>query len=82
MDWNSINFLNIDGNVWATYEYGYILDIPDDDEFFGQIVEDFPPTVANLMRLAHSLDCEFLKLDSDGPVYDNLPTWDLDSDGG
>lgn len=68
--------------VWASYEYGWIIWIPgigsaeDQPTFFQNVVSGYPPNIANLMRLASNLDCEFLKIDNDGPVYSDLPTWD------
>jgi len=70
-------FLDQGGNpVWASYAHGWTLWIPDDREFFQQIAENYPTNIATLMHLAKSLDCEFLRIDSDGPVYKGLPTWE------
>jgi hypothetical protein len=61
---------------WAFKDYGWIFWIPSEMETFEIVLGRFPHNVQMLMQLAMSLDCEFLRIDADGPVYKNLPTWE------
>lgn len=35
-----------------------------------------PGELRHLLKVASKLRCEWLRLDADGPIHDNLPTWD------
>jgi len=63
---------------WVTTNYCWIFWISEDDQIFESLVAGWEhlPNVAVLMRLAKSLNCEYLKIDVDGPVYTDLPTWE------
>lgn len=39
-------------------------------------VAEYPENIGKLLRLAKNLNCDFLRLDADGPVLENLPTWE------
>jgi hypothetical protein len=45
----------------------------------GQIddeLREIPGEIETIWRLARSLDCDYVRLDADGPVDETLPTWD------
>lgn len=62
------------------YPYGYIVWIgtySGDEEYPGQIKDEgLSDEFISLMELAEQLGCEYLKLDRDGPIYDDLPTFE------
>lgn len=62
------------------YPYGYIVWVgsySSDEDYPVQIVnEGMSKEFIALMELAEQLDCEYLKVDADGPIYDDLPTFE------
>jgi hypothetical protein len=62
---------------WDKYDYGYRICLCKED---GEILEQdtefeklgFSAAFLNLLRTARRLGCDGLKLDQDGPVYENL----------
>jgi hypothetical protein len=60
------------------YEYGYLIYISDplDELIEGRIKKNYTEAFVNLLKLAKEQKCSYLKLDCDGQIYDNLPTFD------
>lgn len=78
-------------NIWETAatEYGLWLHVISTGDtisnFSGNGVFNAPDVVAfpnlmNLLNLARSLQCDWLRLDADGPVIDHFAVFDLDAD--
>lgn len=63
------------------YDYGHYIWVGIDDDSFennfeGAIADGFSEAFLNLLRLAHRMNCPYLKLDCDGPIMDDLPKFD------
>ena len=54
------------------YEYGFYLPLtePDDED------EEYILTLKPIVEYARSLGCGHLRIDADGPVQPNLPTYE------
>lgn len=65
--------------VWADTPYFWVFRVPLDAPVLGAVFEErlseYPENLGKLIRLAKNLNCDFLRLDVDGPVLENLPTW-------
>jgi len=55
--------------VYAKGRWGYIVHI-------GEDTASLPDDLASLIKLCQSEGCSWLVLDADGPIVDDLPTWD------
>jgi hypothetical protein len=60
-------------SLWHHREFGYFMPAypgaePDS--------HDLPEDLMACLKLAHMNGCEFLRLDSDGPTVEELPTYD------
>jgi hypothetical protein len=71
-----ISLLHLD-NEWRlnNYEYGLLIYIGD-DEAMNNFSSNYSEGLKLLVLFAISLDCKYLKLDSDGPVYDKFPEYE------
>jgi len=62
------------------YEHGWYIWVGSDEPFSDQLLraraEGYSAAFCNLMTLAHSLGCSYLKLDCDGPLREDLPKFD------
>ena len=59
-------------------DYGYWIYVPGDSEEFAE-VRDSPlvsPSLKEVLKKAWRLDAVYIKLDSDGAVHDDLPTYE------
>ena len=54
--------------------YGYLVYIS--SEFRDNVRERVPDNIHRAMVLARSFDCDLLRYDADGPIADELPTWE------
>lgn len=57
--------------VYAKMGYGYFIHIPEDLE-----EREIPDDLADCLKLATDNECEWLCIDCDGDVGDNLPVYD------
>lgn len=55
--------------VWLNYEHGWILYVDKEEDLA------IPQDLLNLLQLAGSLQCSWLRLDQDGDVYEDLPVY-------
>jgi|TARA_R110001583_G_scaffold16234_36_gene66454 hypothetical protein len=73
-----IDLLSSDG-TWRVTEHDYGITIYVGDWFNPGAIESCLPKYSNelslLVLFAVSLDCKYLKLDSDGPIYDMFPQY-------
>jgi hypothetical protein len=81
-DWISEREHSLPGLKFSN-DYGWIFGVPATEPldphaiFSGDLLMLAAcPHLSNLIRLARSLDCEYLRLDADGPEYKDLPTWE------
>ena len=62
------------------YEYGWYIWVGSNETFTDQLLgaraEGFSAAFCNLLTLAHSRGCCYLKLDCDGPLREDLPHFD------
>ena len=55
------------------YEFGYRIYISDDPEYrLATKLDGFSIAFQDLIELAHAKGCQWLRLDGDGPIMDNL----------
>ena len=59
-------------HVVYNYAYGWRIWVPLGDESLIGALNEVPYT-KKLVKLALSLDCQWLRLDQDGPCHDHLP---------
>ena len=73
---DDINLLHI-SDQWRLndYEYGILIYIGD-DEAMSVFSSNYSEGLKLLVLFAISLNCKYLKLDSDGPIYDKLPEYE------
>ena len=73
---DDIDTLNID-EAWRLnpYEYGIIIYIGD-EESINVFSSDYSEGLNLLTLFAVSLNCQYLKLDPDGPIYEEFPQYD------
>ena len=57
------------------YEYGLLVYIGD-DEAMNTFSANYSEGLKLLVLFAISLNCKYLKLDSDGPIYDKFPEYE------
>ena len=57
------------------YEEGDFIILNDIEEKLPEIKKHFSSSFVGLILLAQKHDCQILRLDRDGPVYDDLPTF-------
>jgi hypothetical protein len=57
------------------YEYGIIIYIGG-EEAVSVFSSNYSEGLKLLVLFAVSLDCKYLKLDSDGPIYEEFPEYD------
>ena len=71
-----IDSLNID-DAWRVsgYSYGTIIYIGDEDSI-DAFSSNYSEGLKLLVLFAVSLNCKYLKLDSDGPIYEEFPEYD------
>lgn len=58
---------------------GYTISVPDGNEadtYAAHCVIVGCPNVAKLLQIAADQDCWYIRVESDGPMYDDLPTFD------
>lgn len=66
----------VDGVVAHAYEYGWLLWVPNDPTESSEAMDDeVPPEILKIQLYARGLDCDYVLLDRDGDIDDNLPTW-------
>jgi hypothetical protein len=73
---DDIDLLNIDV-AWRVngYEYGTVIYIGD-ERAVDVFSSNYSEGLKLLVLFAVSLDCKYLKLDSDGPIYEEFPEYD------
>lgn len=62
--------------VWLNYEYGWIIYLFKKDDYFQEVTQGAPQSIVSLMRLAIQLNCDWLRIDADGPEVPGLPTYE------
>lgn len=69
---------SIEGVVAFQDEYGEWLWVPQEVVAHAQayLGHGFPPFVLAIQSYARSLGCDYIRLDRDGPIDPQLPTWD------
>jgi hypothetical protein len=73
---DDIELLQLD-DAWRMNDYGYgtIIYIGD-EEAVSVFSSNYSEGLKLLVLFAVSLDCKYLKLDSDGPIYEEFPEYD------
>tara|TARA_Y100000310_G_scaffold305881_1_gene346530 strand:+ start:575 stop:847 length:273 start_codon:yes stop_codon:yes gene_type:complete len=73
---DDFDLLNMD-EAWrlSPYEYGTIIYIGD-EEAIDYFSSNYSEGLKLLVLFAVSLDCKYLKLDSDGSIYEEFPQYD------
>lgn len=67
----------IDGVIaYEMGEYGWLLWVPENPVEHHADYLGFPKEIEAIQRHARGLGCDYVLLDSDGPIDDALPTWD------
>ena len=65
--------------VYRYGEYGYTIWIPTEGSFTAQswhnILTRYSVQLRQLLDIAKQKGCKYLRVDCDGPIYDNLPTF-------
>lgn len=62
--------------VVINYNYGSFIWIPSEEEYLLSMEEYYPDNIFNLMKIAFEENCEWLRLDTMGSVYEHLPIFD------
>lgn len=67
-----------DGVIAHETECGWLMWVPEnpDDPHLYNEGDEPPPVVDRIIRHARRHDCDYVLFDRDGPVDDDLPTWD------
>ena len=73
---DDIDLLNMD-DAWRMnrYDYGTIIYIGD-EEATNVFSSNYSEGLKLLVLFAVSLNCKYLKLDADGPIYEEFPEYD------
>lgn len=61
------------------YDYGAMIGVSTDRDYWPKRLDEDYPELHALYALAHSLGCSWLNLDCDGPVHENLPTFEWET---
>jgi len=56
------------------YEFGWLVMI--DPELDGELLYGYSDAFQNLYKIAYAGDCQYLLLDADAKIYDELPQFD------
>jgi hypothetical protein len=62
------------GNIVIDWDYGWFIWV-DTEDMYSDAMIAFPALI-NLMETATAKGCSWLRLDCDGPIYENLPTYE------
>lgn len=67
-----------DGVIAHETDVGWLMWVPDnpDDPNLHNDGDEPPEIVQTIIRHARANDCDYVLFDRDGPVDDDLPTWD------
>ena len=73
---DDIELLRLD-DAWRINDYGYgIIIYIGDEEAVSVFSSNYGEGLKLLVLFAVSLDCKYLKLDADGPIYEEFPEYD------
>ena len=61
--------------VTYSYEEGDFIILNNIEEKMSELINTFSSSFVDLILLAQKHDCQILRLDRDGPVYEDLPTF-------
>lgn len=75
-EFDDLELLQLD-DAWrvSDYEYGWIIYIGD-EEAVSVFSSNYSEGLKLLVLFAVSLDCKHLRLDADGPIYEEFPEYD------
>jgi hypothetical protein len=74
--YTSVHDVNLGAIVYELGEYGYMIYVREFASNSTLKAIGFSKDFINLVKLAQDNNCEYLRIDRDGPLFDELPTFE------